>query len=433
LLFWGWYDAKPLRASLRGFLFGSAQFAFGLYWIYVCLHGYAGASTLSAFVFTAAAAIFLGLFLGVFSFLTAKIVIQSRATTFMLVYPSTWILSEWLRAWLEFPGCPWLQTGYSQIDSIPAGFGPVLGAYGVGFFTAFSTGAFLYCFEARGRARIAVPLLLTSLWALAALLQSISWTGPAGGTLKVALLQGNIAQKLKWLPETKQQTLRWYIDTSRAHWDADLIIWPETAVPISYHQVLGLFAELGEEAARHGSDLLIGLPIDELDLKRSFNAMIAIGNAQGRYLKRHLVPFGEYMPLEPFSGLLARYADFQLHVFSPGSDRQATMKAAGFPLAPSICYESMFGQEMLASMPDAAYLVNITNDGWFGHSIALDQNLQMARMRALETGRYMLRAGNTGLTAIISPRGHLVEVAPRFTATVLTGEFQPMRGVTPYM
>lgn len=433
VLFLSWKHAGPLRAGLRGFLFGLGQFAVGVHWIYGCLHDYAASTPLAAFIITACAVIFLAGFPALAGLIAALLTPAHPGSKWMLVYPACWILSEWLRAWLEFPGFPWLQVGYSQLDEIPGALAPLFGVYGVGFFVVFSVGALLYSLQPGCGSRKAVLISLCLIWLGTALFQRYPWTRPVGRALTVALLQGNVVQQLKWRPEVKRQALRWYIDQSRNHWGLDLIIWPETAVPISNHRLTGLLQDLESEAVRHGSDLLIGLPVYDHETKRSYNGILTLGTGQGRYLKRRLVPFGEYLPFQPVSEFITRYMDFKIVGFSPGDRRQRPIKAAGMPLAASICYEDVFGQEMLSSLPDALYLVNITNDAWFGRSVALDQNLQMARMRSLETGRYLVRAANTGLTAIVSPFGDVLKQASPFEAAVLTGEIRPMDGVTPYM
>jgi apolipoprotein N-acyltransferase len=433
VLFWAWRSAGPGRAALRGFVFGLGQFGVGVYWIQICLSDYAGSTEFAAFLISASAVLFLAGFPALAGSVATLLGPSHARGKWMLVHPGCWTLSEWLRAWLEFPGFPWLQIGYSQVEAIPGALAPLLGVYGVGFFAAFSVGALMYSLQPSCTARKATLIGLGLLWGATALLHHHPWTSPAGRPLQVALLQGNIVQQLKWRPETKRQALRWYIESSRNHWGRDLIVWPETAVPISSHKIQGLLEDLSGEARQHGSDLVIGLPIRDLEKQRGYNGILSLGAGQGRYLKRHLVPFGEYLPFQPVSGFITRYMDFRMLGFIPGESRQPPIEAAGMRFAPSICYEDVFGQEMLAAMPDALYRVNITNDAWFGHSIALDQNLQMSRMRSLETGRYLVRAANTGLTAIVSPFGEIVKQAPAFEATVLTGEIQPMQGITPYM
>lgn len=433
VLFFTWLDTGPGRAALRGFLFGLGQFSIGVYWIYVSLHDYADSTVLAGFILTATCVIILATFPALAGFVSAIICPRNTATRLLVVFPGAWILCEWFRAWLEFPGFPWLQIGYSQLELIPGALAPILGVYGVGFFVVLSAGAILYCLSSLNSARKYVLLVLLTLWCITAYFYQIEWTVPIGEPIKISLLQGNIPQKTKWLPETKKQTLRWYIDETRNHWNSDLIVWPETAVPVSYHKVQTLFNELAAEALRHETDLLIGVPFFDHETNRTYNGVVTVGAGQGRYFKRHLVPFGEYLPFQPLSGYIAQFMDFQQSNFSPGAMQQSAVTVANTHVALSICYEDVFGQESLSAMPEALFLVNTTNDGWFGNSIALDQNLQMARMRSLETGRFMIRAANTGLTAVISPLGDIVKIATPFEATVLTGEIQPMEGITPYM
>ena len=433
VLFMAWDGAGLFRAALRGFLFGLGQFSIGLYWVYVTLHDYAGTTDLAALLITASFVCFLAGFPALVGLIGVFVRPATPAIRLILVYPALWIFLEWLRAWMEFPGCPWLQVGYSQLQSIPGAIAPVMGQYGVGLFAVMTVGTVVYIARSGCPHRKAALAGLSVVWCLTALLQGYQWTEPVGQSVKVSLLQGNIPQELKWLPSTTRQTLRWYIDHTVDHWDSDLIVWPETAVPVHYHNLKALFDELGQEATEEKTAVLIGVPIYDQEAQKKFNGVVAIGLGQGRYLKRHLLPFGEYIPFPRVAGYVAQFMDFAYSDFSPGSMQQSPVYVAGMPVGVSICYEDVFGQEILSTLPDALFLVNVTNDGWFGHSIALDQNLQMARMRSLETGRYMIRATNTGLTAIISAGGEIVSMAPRLEAAVLTGTVQPMQGVTPYV
>jgi apolipoprotein N-acyltransferase len=265
-------------------------------------------------------------------------------------------------------------------------------------------------------------------------LARIPWTQPAGAPFSVALLQGNVAQNEKWAPEFQRATLEMYTQMSREHWDARLVIWPETAIPAFYHQVKETWlAGLQEEAQAHGADMLIGIPVINLETQRYYNAIVGMGERPGLYFKRHLVPFGEFLPLRPIFGFILEVLQFPLADFAPGGDDQPLLHAAGYPLAASICYEDVFGDESRLGLPEAAYLVNVTNDAWFGDSIAPRQHLQMARMRALESGRYLLRATNTGVTAIISSKGQTIAQAPLFQRAAVTAMATPMQGATPYI
>ena len=287
----------------------------------------------------------------------------------------------------------------------------------------------------RGNHRwLAFAAILLTIALLAALRQT-DWTQPAGEPFKVTLLQGNIPQDAKWQSEYKLSTLNMYADMTREHWDSRLIVWPETAVTVYYHQVRDShFAPLEAEARSHGADLLMGLPVsDQQTPHHYYNALAGLGRTPGFYFKRHRVPFGEYLPLRPVFGWVLEILDIPMADFSAGPDRQPPIVAAGYPLAASICFEDIFSHEARAALPEAAYLVNVTNDAWFGDSMAPHQHVQMARMRAIESGRYMARASNSGITAIIGPKGEVLARAPMFVKTTLTGSIRPMQGRTPYV
>lgn len=432
LLFASWLNVSPGRAFLRGYLFGLGQFGLGVSWVYVSMHDYGGASPLEAaaltFVFTA----FLALYPALAGWLSRRFFIGSRIYQSLIVFPAVWILGEWVRGWF-LTGFPWLQVGYSQIDTPLAAYGPVLGVYGIGWVVAFVAGGVLAAFHSARKPRTLIAVAIVLVLGMGRVLSGVSWTQPAGEPFKVTLLQGNVPQDMKWQPEFQRETLQMYTEMTRKSWGSRLVVWPETAIPAFYHQVKETFlADLETEAAARGTDLLIGVPFYDQTQDRYFNAVVALGETPGIYFKRHLVPFGEYLPLRPVLGFILDILEIPLSDFASGNGGQAALVAAGHPLAASICYEDIFGQESLAVLPQAAYLVNVTNDAWFGDSIAPHQHVQMARMRALETGRYMLRATNTGITAIISPKGKIDVAAPLFQRTQVAGTITPIEGSTPY-
>ncbi|MCX6227579.1 MAG: apolipoprotein N-acyltransferase, partial [Bacteroidia bacterium] len=254
-----------------------------------------------------------------------------------------------------------------------------------------------------------------------------------GQPLSISMVQGNISQDQKWKPENKITTLLKYKKMTEEHWDSKVIIWPETAIPAFLDQVKESFLNpLENEARLHNTDLIISVPVQETTPLKNYNAVITLGKNQGIYRKSHLLPFGEYQPLQPFSGFVLDLIDIRLGDFTPGAALQPLLKAGGYPFITMICYEDAFGTLSRQGLPEAAYLVNVTNDGWFGDTIEPHQHLQMARMRAMETGRYLLRSTNTGMTAIVSPKGEILKLATSFQETVLTGTITPMGGITPY-
>jgi len=245
-------------------------------------------------------------------------------------------------------------------------------------------------------------------------------------------MQGNIPQEVKWQSDMREPTIELYTAMSEAHWDSDLQIWPESALPLMYYQAQPLLETLGEEARAHDTDILLGLIYQRPDSPDYYNSMISVGEQAGVYHKRHLVPFTEYLPLKSVFAGLVDFMAVPMSDFSSGSAEQAPLAVRGQRVGISICFEDAFGEEVIDSLPAATLLVNVSNDAWFTGSIAPAQHLQIARMRARETARPLLRATNTGLTAVIDPLGRITAVAPQDEAFVLTAEVQPRAGMTPY-
>jgi apolipoprotein N-acyltransferase len=282
------------------------------------------------------------------------------------------------------------------------------------------------------RMRALWTTLLLVLWGAAALLNTVSWTRPAGAPLRATLLQGDIPQDVKWLAESLDPTLELYTKLTEQHWDSQLIVWPESAVPEMYHDAKDFIDVMAKKAESHHADILIGVLYDDPATGRYYNSIVSVGGRREFYYKHHLVPFTEYLPMQSVLGGIVNFMQVPMSDFSKGATRQPPLAVAGQQAGISICYEDAFGEEAINALPEATFLVNVSDDAWFGHSIAPQQHLQIARMRALETGRPLLRDTNTGLTAIVDDRGKLQAVAPQFKVAALTGEIQPMRGMTPY-
>ena len=259
------------------------------------------------------------------------------------------------------------------------------------------------------------------------------WTQPAGTPIRFALVQGNVPQDRKWLPQMRGPTLERYVTMSEPYLGVDLVIWPETALPAARHQLDGFIEGLHAAAAAAGSAVLFGLPEVDGEPRRAYNSVLMVGASTGRYRKRHLVPFGEYLPADPVLRPVTRALGIPVSNFAPGEPRQPLLAAAGHLLAVFICYEIAFGNEVIEALPEAELLVTVSNDAWFRDSLGPHQHLQMARARALETGRAILRATNTGITAAIEADGSVPGSLDPFRAAVLTGSATPRRGATPYV
>jgi len=430
-VFYCWLDCSAIRAAWRGYLFGLGVFGAGINWVYISIHDYGGAPVIGACLLTLLVICFWSLFPALTGFLAVRMAGRRYRSYLLWIIPLVWILVEYYRGYWFLNGFPWLQIAYTQLGLPLQGFIPLVGVYGEGFLLAISVSLLLSGLLGKLLARY-VFIGFIILWGGGAALNTIQWTAPIGEPLRVALIQGNVAQDQKWQPENRVKTLLDYRQMTQQHWGADLIIWPETAIPAYWSQVKDLYLQpLAIEARQHQTELIVSLP-SRNQANQHFNTVLALGDYTGQYHKNHLLPFGEYLPWQPVSGFILDLLGIQLGSFTSGGDQQALLQVAGYSFATSICYEDAFGSEAIKAMPAANFLVNVTNDAWFGDSIEPAQHLQIAQMRSLETGRYLLRATNTGITAIVKPDGSILKQAPTFRQTVLTGHILPMGGLTPY-
>ena len=423
---------RRFAAFLIGFAFGLGFFGFGVSWIYVSLHDFGGMPALLTGIATLLFCALCALFPALAGFFLAPTK-TLPPTKQLLMFPAVWVLLEWTRGWI-FTGFPWLALGYSQVPLSPlAGYAPLLGVFGVSFFGVLSAGLLSLLVGKRASYRRRCGLLLVALWLVGFGLKQIEWTKSTGAALEVDLLQGNIPQQLKWREDQLVSTLEIYrrlVDESTGQ----LIILPETAFPLFYHDVPKVYLEkFTAHAKKSGGDLLIGLP-ERADKDIYYNSVLSFGSAPTQtYRKSHLVPFGEFIPLRPVFGWVLDVLQIPLLDFSRGSPQQRPLDVAGQQVAANICYEDAFGEEVIRQLPQATLLVNFSNDAWFGASIAPMQHLQISQMRALEAGRYMLRATNTGVTAVINPRGEVLSQLPLFTTATLQHEVWGYGGATPYV
>lgn len=419
---------------LTGFAYGLGFFICGVSWVYVSLHDFGSMSPPLAALSTLLLCAYLALFPGAATFATglAGTTLASRA---LLVFPAAWTVTEWARGWI-FTGFPWLALGYSQAPDSPlTGFAPLLGVYGVSLLAAQSAGLLVYAWHNRQGARVTFWFgILAAIWIGGSILLTRNWTMEAGEPVSVSLIQGNIPQELKWRPDQVERTLETYLRLVRST-DSRLIVLPETALPLYLQQVPPdyLDALAAHARTRHG-DVLIGLPEFGRSRDEYYNSVLSFGASPLQtYRKHHLVPFGEFVPLQPLFGWFVEAVAIPLLDFSRGDARQRPLDAGGQKVAVNICYEDLFGEEIIRQLPEATLLVNASNVAWFGESLAPAQHLQISQMRALETGRVMLRATNTGMTAVIDSKGQVQAMAPPFTEAVVRAEVHGRTGATFYV
>ena len=431
-LYWSWTKHSARKALLLAYVFGLGLFGSGIWWVFISVHDFGGADGFSAVMLTLLLVSLWALFPAMSAYITVKLILISPGVWVRIMASALlWVGVEYFRGAFLLNGFPWLQIAYSQLQTPLAGYAPLLGVYGVGFLLAASAFAGVEILRRKLRPLNGLVFLLL-IWGGGGLLQFVSWTHSVGPPLKITLVQGNIGQGQKWLPEQRADTLSLYQELSRQHWDSQVIIWPETAIPAFLSEVKASYLEpLAVEAGRHQVDLVVSLPSGEG--KEYFNSVLVLGEKPALYHKNQLLPFGEYLPLQPVSGWVLEQLEIPLGDFTAGADRQPLLSAGGYAFTTTICYEDAYGEQVNRQIADAAYIVNVTNDAWFGDTSQPYQHMQMAQMRALETGRYLLRATNTGLTGFVGPNGVIRKQAPLFVTTTLTDSIVPMGGVTPYV
>ena len=422
-----WRQASPRRAALLGFFLGLGFFLAGVSWVYVSMHEFGGMDAPLAALATLLFCAYLALYPALAGWLFARFK-SGTVGRDALFAAGAWTLTEWLRGWL-MTGFPWLSLGYSQAPGSPlAGYASGFGVYGVSFVAiliAASIAALLIsppAFSRNWRPLLAAVLLLSC----GRLLYLMDWTHPVGAPLTVSLLQGDVAQSMKWDPERLQQSLATYARLAREH-PAELTVLPETALPVFFDELPAGYLRL----LTQNGPVLAGVVVRTRSGGYT-NAAVGLeaGAPLGAYAKSHLVPFGEYVPAG-FSWFLA-LMHIPLTDFTAGPADQPPLSLAGQRVMPNICYEDLFGDEIIRAVPGATLLVNLSNTAWFGHSLAQPQQLEIAQLRALETGRFMLRATNTGMTAAIRPDGVVAAVLPAFAVDALTVKVQGYAGMTPY-
>ena len=429
-LYLSWLETSPARALWRGWLFGVGMFGAGISWIansFLIVH----VALPVSLILTVGLIAVLALYPGVTAWLLRRFFPGSPAAHLLVAFPAGWVLMEWLRGWL-FTGFSWLELGYSQVDTPLRGWFAILGVHGVTFTLALSAGALACLAASTSRWRWSAMAVPAVLWGMGGVLAMVGWTEPAGEPLRVALVQGNVAQERKWLPEMRQPTLDRYLALSRQHAGVDLVVWPETALPGFYQDFAPFVHALDREFGANGTGVLVGAPWRDEGRGSVFNSLVLHGSAQGVYHKRHLVPFGEYLPLRSLLLPLTKLLGVPSPNFRRGPDLPLP-SFRGHPVGLSICYEIAFASEIAAVLPEAELLLTVSNDAWFGASIGPHQHLQIARARAMETGRFLGRATNTGISAVVSPAGALLASSPQFEIDVIEADVTPMSGATPYV
>ena len=451
---WQWWWAGPLSTALivfaalplasrhlflAGWMTGLGLFASGVTWIYISISEHGNTSIPIAVTLMVLFVAGVALVHGLAFWFWGKLAKHSQVRR-LILFPAVWVLADWIRGWL-LTGFPWSYLGTAHVDGPLGGWAPVTGVHGITLMVT-ATGAAMYglCWLIQNRqpTRAAVVGICTlAVWLAGPALNRIQWTQVSEETLSFATMQGNIPQQMKWDPDFLRDQLVIYLGLTEGDWNRDIILWPETAIPITQDQagpvIEHIQAKLGEN-----STLISGIPWYTYNGDREdytfHNSIMAIGEqGEGVYHKQKLVPFGEYVPLEQWLRGIIGFFDLPMSSFSPGPAYQDPLVAGSARLTPAICYEVAYPDFVAMNARRGNMLVTISNDGWFGDSIGPHQHLQMARMRALETGRYMLRGTNNGVTSVIDHKGQVAGRIPQFERSVLEGEIRTASGNTPFM
>ena len=419
-------------ASLLDFLFGLFFFGFGVPWTFNSIHEFGHAPLFLSAVLAGLLVIILSLFPACVAGLMVYLQPQKHFELYSAItFACLWVVFEWIRGWI-FTGFPWLLVGHVHHTGPLQGVLPVFGSYGASWVTIL-LGSFLSIVlfakvKQKIIASIAISVIAISLYVA----NQITWTSAEDEALEVALVQGNISQEMKWDRSKHSFIMEKYLEMSKRHFDADIIVWPETAIPTYYSLVKDSFIQkVGQTAFENNLDYLIGVFTYDSEENRVYNSVMTLGSELGFYQKQHLVPFGEYLPFRGIFTFLDRYIDLPMADISSGEGRPL-VRLKGHPVGASICYEAVYGNEVIQAMPEAKFLVNVSNDAWFGDSLAPHQHLEITRSRAVETGRFMLRATNTGISAVIDPKGRILNKSVQFEDDVVRATISPYNGVTPY-
>ncbi len=419
--------------------FGFGAFSIGISWVHVSMDRYGGLPLVASIGLMALLALYLALYPALAGGLLQKLSRRNDYWRYLALFPALWTLTEWLRGWI-MTGFPWLWAGYSQTDGPLRPLASIIGTLGLSFVVAFIGGAILLAMSKRWKPlAIALPILLAVTLAVPSLNDIVS----QDKQVKVALVQGNIAQSMKWEPDHLWPTMLKYMDLSRPVLDADIVIWPEAAIPAPEYMVNDFLENANKAANLNHAAIITGIISYQQD--KFYNSLIVLGNHFGKqqpagdylgdgvneFRKHHLLPIGEFVPFEDLLRPIAPLFNLPMSSFARGDYQQPNLSALGYQLAPAICYEIAFPEQVRDNVhSNTDMLMTVSNDAWFGESNGPLQHMQIARMRAVELGRPLLRATNNGVTAVVDDQGNVIKSLPQFEAGVLTAEVPLVTGMT---
>lgn len=432
------HQKSAKQSMMIGYAWGLGQFATGISWVQVSIDNFGGMPKLASLTLMALLIGYLALYSGLFTWALNKFVPHNNRYRYIFAAPVLWLVCDWLRGYI-MTGFPWLLLGYSQIDSPLGNFAPLGGVDLVTLLVLTIAGTIAHTWINREWRLLIIPgvIVMTGFG-----LNAAHWVKPdLSNTTKIALIQGNIPQALKWLPKQRWPTIIKYMDLTRANWDADIIVWPEAAIPAFEYEIPSFLQNLDTAARLNDSTVITGI-VNRDKNTVFYNSILTLGttangpykyNMDLRYHKHHLLPFGEFVPFEDLLRPVAPLFNLPMSSFTAGSLVQNNLDANGLQLAPALCYEIIFNEQVRKNVTDNTdFILTLSNDAWFGHSIGPLQHMEIARMRALELGKPVIRSTNNGVTAVTDYRGKIIKQLPQFETGVLRAKIHPSLGHTPY-
>lgn len=442
LVLWRLLVNAPIKQAIfLGWLFGLGLFGSGASWVFVSIYYHSATPFVLALLLTFLFIAFLACFYALFAWVFSKYLAQASA---LLAFPAWWLLIELLRSWL-FTGFPWLLLASGHLTSPLTGWLPLVGVYATGYLIVFASLAAYLLFqefikakqkqlpfftEAINKSTLGLVISLLVIFSVGLGFKYYEWTQPTGEKLSLGLVQPNTAQADKWNPNKRFEILRNHLELTQNLADVDLIIWPETSIPLRAEEAQSFFNLVLQEASPN-TGLISGL-ITYASSGDYYNSLVTTGAANGNYDKVKLVPFGEYVPLEGLVRGITDFFDLPMSGFSKGQNHPTSLSFNHTQIAPLICYEVAYPDFSARQAKTANWLLTVSNDAWFGESLGPLQHLQLARLRALESGKPLVRVTNTGISGLVNNLGQLEVVLPRFTATSAQVELTPYTGQTPY-
>ncbi|WP_082651393.1 apolipoprotein N-acyltransferase [Legionella rubrilucens] len=423
-------NGTPKSAFLHGLFYGLGFFGLGVSWIFVSIHEYGHLNDLLSAFITFLFIIYLSLFPALMAFLFSRLRIQPFTLLSALAFSALWILGEYLRATF-LTGFPWLLLGFGQFDAPIKFLLPIIGVYGIGFLTCFAATLLSLGVKTQGITRLRHFAIFMVIVLMPFVFKHREWSESHAAPVSVGVIQANLSMRDKWDEALFWQLLQGYQEETEKLLGTELILMPESAIPLPPSYVSDFLYQMQQRAKWAGSAILLGIPqpVSPGD-ERYFNSLMTLGKARGSYQKQHLVPFGEYMPR--FFIALSDWLGIPDANLQAGKSDQTLIRVQKHPIASLICYELAYGDLLRRQLPAAEWIVSISDDGWFGHSLAMYQQQQMAQVRSLQVARYQVVANNDGLSSVINHRGDLVASLPAFTSGLLRASLYPMTGSTPW-